>query len=170
MSAPLKTAAAYYASIVERLKLAFPEMNEHDEHFLGSADGITDFADLMVSTFESARHDEDMAAAAKARAKEIAERGKRFEDRANTKRGMIADAMGDAGRDKIESAAVTLSLRKNASSVLIVDEAAIPVDFKVETVTVKLDKALIKKALADGFDVPGAVLSNQSVSLSARTK
>ncbi|MBM6697109.1 siphovirus Gp157 family protein, partial [Bifidobacterium pullorum subsp. saeculare] len=43
-------------------------------------------------------------------------------------------------------------------SVEVWDSAQLPRDYMRETVKVEPDKTLIKKAIKDGFDVPGAKL------------
>ena len=65
--------------------------------------------------------------------------------------------MDAAGREKFNSVKAIVSFRKSVA-VQIDDEAALPADFKVETVTVKPDKTAIKKAILDGTEVSGASL------------
>lgn len=58
---------------------------------------------------------------------------------------------------KLEGKIVTFSLRAKPPSVEITDESAIPVEYKHITFTVS--KTLVKEALEQGTDVPGADLS-----------
>jgi hypothetical protein len=74
-------------------------------------------------------------------------------------RTAIAVALEQAGRKKIEHAAVTLSLRAVAPSVTVIDEAAIPSKFW-KAADPKLDKKAVLTALKEKQDVPGACLSN----------
>jgi hypothetical protein len=66
--------------------------------------------------------------------------------------------MEDAKLKKIEGRTSTLSLRACPSSVKILDEAAIPADYKVTKMEVSVDKKAVKAALEADVDVPGADL------------
>jgi hypothetical protein len=67
--------------------------------------------------------------------------------------------MDACGIQKIESPWFVLAIQKNPSAVDVFDESAVPAEFKEEVVTVRLDKAGIKRALEAGQTVPGAALS-----------
>lgn len=64
--------------------------------------------------------------------------------------------MTATGISKIESPYFTISLQKSPESVVIDNENVIPDDY-TETVR-KVSKSLVKKALKDGYIVPGAHL------------
>ena len=64
--------------------------------------------------------------------------------------------MDACGIQKIESPWFVLAIQKNPAAVYVFDEAAVPAKFKEEVVSVRLDKAGIKRALEAGQIVPVA--------------
>lgn len=91
-------------------------------------------------------------------------RKERLRQRVENVRAMLAVAMEQAGRKKIEHQAVTLSLRPSPQKAIITDEAAIPAKFWNPS-DPKLDKRAVLAALKDKQEVPGATLSNGDTSL-----
>lgn len=64
------------------------------------------------------------------------------------------------GKTKIESPYFVMGLRNNPESVVIDAESQIPADYMREVpATYSPDKTLIKKAIQDGFTVPGCHLT-----------
>jgi hypothetical protein len=61
--------------------------------------------------------------------------------------------------EKIQSATINLSIRNNPESVDLINEYLIPKEFIKEKVTESIDKVRIKKALQNGEEVPGALLT-----------
>ena len=60
---------------------------------------------------------------------------------------------------EIKGPEFTLRVRQNPVKVMVDDADSIPADYQVEIpATTRLDKKLVKKAIEDGFDVPGAHL------------
>jgi len=78
----------------------------------------------------------------------------------------VKSTMEHAGKKELEGDGLKIKLRANPPSVVIVDEALIPWEFR-EVVTPppveKIVKAKIAKALKAGIDVPGADLNIGSV-------
>jgi hypothetical protein len=76
---------------------------------------------------------------------------------------MLMDAMTATGKTKVETERFRLSVKKNGGKipVIITDEAALPVDFKVPKVTEVIDKDGIREALESGNQVPGAALGER---------
>ncbi|NDC57956.1 MAG: hypothetical protein EBZ50_03815 [Alphaproteobacteria bacterium] len=95
-------------------------------------------------------------------------RKQRFEARQATRRALIEQAMMLLERKKLERPTATLSLSERAPSVKVEDESAIPSKFF--TTKPVLDLAAVKDAVKAGEDVPGAVLTNGSVSLTIRRR
>lgn len=81
----------------------------------------------------------------------------RIEDR-------ILGDMLDARLDNLNGLQCSMSLRQNAASLMIDDEALIPEEYVRSVVTTSPDKLAIKAAIADNIAVPGCHLE-QSVSL-----
>jgi len=72
--------------------------------------------------------------------------------------------MESTGINKIKSPLFSITLGKPRDIVLIEDESLLPEDYK--RITIAPDKVLIKKALKDGCDVPGAIMSKGQSSIS----
>ncbi len=91
----------------------------------------------------------------------------RLEARIGNFRTALATALEQAGRKKIEHAAVTISLRAVPASVAVTDEAAIPSRFWKPSEP-KLDKRALLDALKANEEVPGASLSNGGTTLALK--
>ena len=92
--------------------------------------------------------------------KQLAERRKAIEKRAESLRNYLKTNMEVAGITKIECPWFVVSIAQNPEAVTVEDESLIPRDyFKEIPATYQLDKALVKQAIKDGFNVPGAHLS-----------
>jgi hypothetical protein len=88
---------------------------------------------------------------------QMAERRKAIEKRAESLKKYLKTNMEVSGISKIESPWFVLTIAKNPESVIIDDEASIPRDYMREVpASYQPDKALIKSAIKDGYDVPGA--------------
>lgn len=97
----------------------------------------------------------------------LSRRRSALENAAQRLKGYVLDVMAGAGLKKLEGATSALTMRCNAPSVDIWDEAAIPRDFIVQTITERPDKKAIKAAVLGGAHVPGAKLV-QTLSLLRR--
>lgn len=106
------------------------------------------------------RNMETFAAAVKAEADAMAERAKRVQKRADSIKTYLHNCMNLAGVQKIEHPQFTISIRKNPESVQIFEEKLLPPDYLREIpASYAPDKALIKQAIKDGHEVPGAKLT-----------
>jgi Gp157 protein len=94
----------------------------------------------------------------------FAARKERLQERVANMRTMLAVAMEQAGRKKIEHPVVTLSMRATPQSAIVTDEAQIPSKF-FKPAEPKLDKRELLAALKAKEQVPGATLSNGGTSL-----
>ena len=91
---------------------------------------------------------------------QLAERRKAIEKRAESLRNYLKTNMEVAGITKIECPWFVVSIAQNPEAVTVEDESLIPRDyFKEIPATYQLDKAMVKQAIKDGFNVPGAHLS-----------
>ena len=95
-------------------------------------------------------------------AKELIDKVKTARKKSEWLRGYLASNMAATGILSIKSddGTFTAKLEKERDiSVEVFDEKQLPADYTVEVpATYKPDKKLIRKALDDGFDVPGARL------------
>ena len=115
------------------------------------------------------RNLETTAAAIKEAEASMAARRKAIENRVDGLKRYVLDSMQNNGIQKIECPLFSISIAKNPAAVDVFDEKQIPADYFTSPPPPppQLDKALVKKALQDGFDVPGAKL-RQGVRLNIR--
>jgi hypothetical protein len=108
------------------------------------------------------RNLESHAAEIKAARDDMANREKAAENRAKWLKEYLLNNMQAANITKIESPYFTLSIAKNPESVIIDCDTLIPADYfrQPETPPPVLDKTLVKKAIKDGFEVPGCHLES----------
>ena len=91
---------------------------------------------------------------------QLAERRKAYEKRAESLKQYLKTNMEIAGISKIECPWFVITLAQNPEAVTVDDETAIPRDyFKEVPVSFVLDKGMVKKAIHDGYEAPGAHLS-----------
>lgn len=96
-----------------------------------------------------------------AHAKALLQRVKTARKRSEWLREYLRSHMAGCGVLSIKSDDGTFSVkleRERDESVEVFDDKQLPRDYLRETVKVEPDKTLIKKAMKDGFDVPGAKL------------
>lgn len=95
---------------------------------------------------------------------DLSKRRERIKQRIDNIRTMIAVALDQAGKKKVEHPAVTLSIRAVAPSVVVVDEAQIPSKFW-KPADPKLDKKAVLEHLKNSELIPGTTLNNGSTTL-----
>ena len=106
------------------------------------------------------RNIEASAKAIKEAADAMILRAKSEENRAKHLKGYLQSAMEATGITKIESPYFVISLRNNPESVVIDAESQIPADYMREIpASYSPDRILIKKAIQDGYEVPGCHLT-----------
>lgn len=103
-------------------------------------------------------HCEAQQEAAAAEIKRLQERKSLYEKRQERLKAYVVRIMEDLQVRKLEGETSTLMLRACPPSVEILDEEAIPEQYKVTRVAVSVDKKAIKAALEADIDVPGADL------------
>jgi hypothetical protein len=114
--------------------------------------------DKAVNVAKFLRNMETMAEAIKNAEADMAKRRKALENRIQWLKTYLKDNMENCGLTKIECPYFKLSVQNNPEAVHIVDENAIPDQFKREVITWKIDKAEIRKAIQSGQKVAGAHL------------
>jgi hypothetical protein len=140
-------------------KLVDLELDE--QTFSDTLEAISgDLESKALNTAFVAKNLEATAEQIKEHAKAMTERAKAMENRAARIRKYLLDGLQLAGRDKIDTPFFKIKIAQNPPSVQISDESLVPANYKTDPqppVPVP-DKALIKKALSEGFEVPGCSL------------
>jgi len=92
--------------------------------------------------------------------KAMADRRKAIEARAAHVKDYLLHNMRACGFTKVTHPNFVIAVKQNPESVVIEDERQIPMDYmrQPETPPPVPDKALIKQAIKDGYEVPGAKL------------
>ena len=93
--------------------------------------------------------------------KAMADRRKAIESRAAHVREYLLHNMRACGFTHVEHPQFVIAVKQNPESVVIEDERQIPMDYmrQTEPPPPAPDKALIKQAIKDGYEIPGAKLT-----------
>jgi len=143
-----------------------PMLAADPDLLLDTIEGQTDLMEIIDKMVLADLADAEAIEGLKRAAGVIAERKARAERRLEARRALIEQAMILMDQTKLKRPVATLTLSNRAPKVDVIDEAAIPSRFfKLEP---KLDRAALKDAVMAGEDVPGAVKTNGTVSLTIR--
>ncbi len=154
---------------LEALKASLSPMLADDPDFiLDLAEGETNLLETLDALLAADAMDEWLIEGAKKAAAEVSFRADRFQKRRMARRTLIEQALMILEQRKLERPCATISLADRAPMAVIEDESALPSRFFVNEPS--LDKKALKAALDAGEDVPGARLSNGSVSLTIRRR
>lgn len=116
--------------------------------------------DKAINVAKFFRNMEAAADAIKTAEANMAKRRKALENRVQWLKNYIKDNMEICGISDIECPHFKLSIQKNPAAVNILDEDAIPEQFKEQVISWKIDKTAIKNAINSGSVVPGTELIN----------
>jgi hypothetical protein len=150
-------------------------MEEEDGEI--STDVAKDFPDEAAALEDGIRgvirhiqEDAAMAAALKFVEQDWATRRARFEARAQHGRGVLVAAMEAMSWNTRQLPEATLTLKPAVTSVVILNEAALPDDCVMEVTKRQPLKTMISDRLKAGEEVPGAALETGMPSLVLRSK
>ena len=116
-----------------------------------------DFEEKATNTIMVSRNLGATSQAIREAAAAMLERAKAIDNRVDTLKKRVYEAMQTTGITRIECPWFVLSISNNPPSVDVFDSLQIPQDYMREIpATSAPDKAKIKTALGDGKDVPGA--------------
>ncbi|MGZ5051560.1 MAG: siphovirus Gp157 family protein [Methylobacter sp.] len=115
--------------------------------------------DKAINVAKFLRNMETTAEAIRQAEADMVKRRKTLENRVQWLKNYIKDNMEHCGVSDIECPYFKLSVQKNPAAVNILDEDAVPEQFKQQVVGWKIDKAAIRDAIKAGCDVPGAELA-----------
>lgn len=142
---------------------ALAEMDIDPQTLADTLEGLQGTLELKATNVACfARNLEATAAAIKDAETQMATRRKAIENRAQHLRDYIRVNMERTGISKIESPMFAISLRKSPASVEIFNADLLPADYmrQPEAPPPAPDKKLIAQAIKDGYEVPGAKLSD----------
>jgi hypothetical protein len=107
-------------------------------------------------------HLETVAAGMKEAESRMKARRQAVERRNERMRHYLLHGMQFAGVERIDGPDFVLSIKKNPPSVEVFDERMVPADYmkQPEPPPPTVDKALVKAAIRDGYEVPGCRLVN----------
>lgn len=115
--------------------------------------------DKAINVTKFLRNMEVVADAIKAAEESMAKRRKALENRVQWMKAYLKGNMEHTGISKIECPFFKLSIQKNPAAVNIFDENKIPLEFKEQVISWKIDKNAIKDLIKSGQAVPGAELT-----------
>lgn len=153
---PLYQLAAEYRQLSDRLH----DLDLPDEVIADTLEAESgDLIEKGTNVAKVFRNLESMAAQIKEAEKQMAERRKAIEKRAERLKTYLHSNMEKAGISKIESPWFVISVKNNPASVVIDDESEIPDDYMREIpARFEPDKTAIKSAIQEGYQVPGCHL------------
>ena len=140
-----------------------------EETLADTLEGISTLPDMLGAAVRAVLDDQALCEGLKQRLGDLKGRLDRLETRIQAKRAVICEAMEEAGLQKITEPDFTLSLRTGAPPLMVIDEEAIP-DIYWAPQPPRLERGALKHALADGKDIPGAVLGNPAPSITVRVR
>lgn len=98
--------------------------------------------------------------------KRISEQRKTLESRLTKFKEYVKECMEKGGFTKVETEIGSLTIAKNPLSVEIINENEIPIEFKQEVITTKIDKTAIKEHFKSTGEIPAGVnINTQNTSL-----
>lgn len=162
----LYSLAAEYRQDLE----ALAEMDLPEETIKDTLEGLGGTLELKAQNVVAfARHLDKVAESIKEAEAEMAKRRKAIEKRAEQVRKYVLDSMIHNDIQRIECPWFVLSIAKNPAAVTIEDERLVPTQYLTSPPPPppQIDKKLIAQAIKDGFEVPGAKLT-QGVRLAIR--
>ena len=158
---------SHHQHLRSRLAEAFPDADE--ESLADTLEGLSNLPDMLAEVCRSMLDDQAMVSALRGRIGDMQERCGRIEARARKKRDLVCSVMERADLKKVTEPDLTLSLRPARPPLALVDEAAVPEVFW-KPQPPKLDRQALIAALSAGREVPVAILGNDPMSVSVRTK
>lgn len=141
-----------------------------DEELIDTAvEGETDLKDVISAAVDRLDELNGHQESLDARIEALKARRNRFEGQAERIKAAIHVAMGQAELRKLELPQATIGVRAVPPKAEIIDESMIPSKFWKPS-DPKLDRKAVLDALKAKEDVPGATLSNDSETISIRSK
>jgi len=151
----------------QAMRSVLETMTDDPEAIRDTLEGMTDLREMIAAVFGQITEDELLATGLGVMIETMNARRQRIEHRMERRRAAIERAMIVGEIPKVELPEATISTRRVPPALQISDEGKIPERFWVPQPH-KLDRAALKEALKARDKIPGASLSNGSVSLTIR--
>lgn len=132
------------------------------------AEGETSLFEVIDLMLEADMFDDGLIDGLKRQKDTLAVRLHRLQERRDSRRSILEQALSLLGRRSLERPIGTLSLSRRAPGLVVEEEAQIPARFF--NLRPLLNKAALKEALANGEEIAGARLSNGVVTLTLRRR
>lgn len=142
-------------------------LGDDDNLIASTIEGETNLREALGTALKRHAELEVLIAGLKTMMGHLATRGERFEAQAGHLKTAICAAMEAGQIKKFEHPLGTMSLRNVPPKAVITSEAEIPASFWKPS-DPKLDRKAVLDALKDKQDVPGAMLSNGSVTVAIK--
>lgn len=166
----IKQNISHYNRLKDELVRRMPELAEDETTLLDTLEGLTNVDEILSEVIRSARQDEALVQALDIQLDHMRARRERIKSRTDKKRSIVCESMLETGIKKIEAPDFTLSLKRVAPQLVITNENILPASF-LNTKTINTpDRTAIKRAIASGEIVAGALLGNAGHNISVRTK
>lgn len=147
---------------------AHNEELDDPELMLVLADGETSLLELIDRMLEVDLDDDTIISALKLHKDTLAVRLHRIQERRQSRRSILEQALTLLERKTLERPTGTITLSDRAPSLVVEEEAVIPARFfDLKPV---LNRQRTKQALDEGEEIPGARLSNGSITLTVRRR
>ncbi len=139
-----------------------------DQTLADTVEGLSELPDKLAAIMRDALRAKAMAAGLQKLMDDNAARLKRFEDRGERLRALVRDEMLDADISKLQMPDFTASLRKASPALGPIDENLIPKEYWEDRPHLQRGKLL--DDLKAGYQIEGATLKNQDMTLAVRTR
>jgi hypothetical protein len=146
------------------------DLSIDDEAVVDTSSGETALEDLLAHLIREALTDEAMAKACRERAGDMLDRSARLCARADKRRAVVKQAMGDAGMKRLQAADLTVTVSAGKPPLVFTREPLPNDPAAIQKVSYVWPKADIRLALERGDYLDFAQLGNPEPVLTVRTK
>ena len=163
----LEFAAISYCSIRDRIRAQDPQIDE--QTLADTVEGLTDLHEIVQAIIRAALSDEALILGLKCRLSDMQGRLDRLQDRASKRRQIARDVMVELDLKKLNAPDFTASIREGTSSLMVIDEDAVP-SIYWQPSEPRLNRQELAYELKQGAEIAGVALSNPEPILSVRVR
>ena len=163
----LRTEVTHHLILADQLKESYAEID--DETLRDTLEGISDLPEAISAVVRSSLEDEAYIRGLKGRLEDLQARLSRLKERYDKKRALARWAMVEADLEKVMAEDLSVSLRKGAEKLEVIDESRVPEGYFVPQ-PAKLDRKSLTEALKHGEMVDGALLVMADPTITVRVR